>query len=76
MALEWLTALLEDCAKDKHGVDLFGRDTILLGRFLTTLVIKLHYLPFHALCLMLQYVAYLYDRHASTWVLGISASPC
>lgn len=38
MAIEWVTALLDDCGKDRHGVDLFGKDILLLGRLLTTLV--------------------------------------
>jgi len=36
--VEWASALLEDCARERHGVDLFGRDNLLLGRLLTTLV--------------------------------------
>lgn len=38
VAVEWASALLEDCSRERHGVDLFGRDNLLLGRLLTTLV--------------------------------------
>ena len=36
-ALPWATALLARCDVESHGMDLFGRDTALLGRLLTTL---------------------------------------
>ncbi len=37
MALPWTLGLLRECHVRKHGVDLFGRDTAVLGRLLTTL---------------------------------------
>ena len=38
VALDWITALLEECGKERQGVNLFGKDNLLLGRLLTTLV--------------------------------------
>ena len=38
VALPWAAALLRDCDHKRHGVDLFGRDPLLLGRLLITLV--------------------------------------
>ena len=38
MAVDWVSALLHECAKERHGVDLLGRDVVLLGRLLITLV--------------------------------------
>ncbi len=32
VALQWFQALLTDCEAPRHGVDLFGRDALLLGR--------------------------------------------
>ncbi|GBF95877.1 hypothetical protein Rsub_08468 [Raphidocelis subcapitata] len=37
VALRWASALLRSCDEPRHGVDLFGRDSLLLGRLLTTL---------------------------------------
>ena len=37
VALQWFQALLGDCDAPRHGVDLFGRDALLLGRLLATL---------------------------------------
>lgn len=37
VALQWFQALLTDCDAARHGVDLFGRDSLLLGRLLATL---------------------------------------
>ena len=36
-AVPWATALLSECDVERHGVDLFGRDALLLGRLMTTL---------------------------------------
>ena len=33
----WAEGLLAGCHTETHGVDLFGRDALLLGRLLTTL---------------------------------------
>ncbi len=38
VALPWAAALLKDCDVERHGVDLFNRDPLLLGRLLITLV--------------------------------------
>ncbi len=38
VVLHWAAGLLADCGKERHGVDLFGRDAWLLGRLLLTLV--------------------------------------
>ena len=38
VALPWAAALLKDCDAERHGVDLFNRDPLLLGRLLITLV--------------------------------------
>lgn len=38
MAGAWAEGLLAGCHMETHGVDLFGRDALLLGRLLTTLV--------------------------------------
>ena len=38
VALQWGAALLKDSDQVKQGVDLFGRDAMLLGRVLMTLV--------------------------------------
>ena len=38
VAAQWSAALLEGCAGARQGVDLFGRDALLLGRVLTCLV--------------------------------------
>ena len=35
--MQWFQALLTDCEAPRHGVDLFGRDSLLLGRLLATL---------------------------------------
>jgi hypothetical protein len=37
VALRWASALLRSCDQPRHGVDLFGRDGLLLGRLLVTL---------------------------------------
>ncbi len=37
VAVRWASALLRECDVRRHGVDLFGRDGLLLGRLLTTL---------------------------------------
>lgn len=37
VAKEWAAALLRECDVEKHGVDLMGRDSLLLGRLLITL---------------------------------------
>ena len=37
VALRWAAALLRSCDQPRHGVDLFGRDALLLGRLLATL---------------------------------------
>ncbi|KAK9822319.1 hypothetical protein WJX74_006980 [Apatococcus lobatus] len=37
VVLHWAAGLLTDCSKERHGVDLFGRDCWLLGRLLLTL---------------------------------------
>ena len=44
VALAWAGGLLRGCDAEMHGVDLYGRDSLLLGRLLTTLA------P-HPLCL-------------------------
>ena len=41
VALQWAAGLLRDCDVERHGVDLFNRDPLLLGRLLITLVRKL-----------------------------------
>ena len=38
VVLPWAAALLKDCDIERHGVDLFNRDPLLLGRLLITLV--------------------------------------
>ena len=38
MALQWAAALLKDSDRVRQGVDLFGRDAMLLGRVMVTLV--------------------------------------
>ena len=38
VALQWAAALLRDSDRVRQGVDLFGRDALLLGRVLVTLV--------------------------------------
>ena len=38
VALPWAAALLQECDVERHGVDLFSRDPLLLGRLLITLV--------------------------------------
>ena len=38
VALAWAAGLLKDCDVERHGVDLFNRDSLLLGRLLITLV--------------------------------------
>ena len=38
VALPWAAALLRDCDVERHGVGLFNRDPLLLGRLLITLV--------------------------------------
>ena len=38
VALPWAAALLRVCDVERHGVDLFNRDPLLLGRLLITLV--------------------------------------
>lgn len=37
VALSWAAALLRECDRPHHGIDLFGRDYFLLGRMLVTL---------------------------------------
>jgi telomere length regulation protein len=37
VAVRWASLLLQECDVRKHGVDLFGRDSLLLGRLLTVL---------------------------------------
>lgn len=37
VALSWAATLLRECDLEHHGVDLFGRDSFLLGRLLITL---------------------------------------
>lgn len=37
VALRWAAALLQQCDVKHHGIDLFGRDSLLLGRLLTVL---------------------------------------
>ena len=38
MALKWASELLRGSDQVRHGVDLFGRDALVLGRLLMTLV--------------------------------------
>ena len=38
VALQWAAALLQDADADREGIDMFGRDAIVLGRLLVTLV--------------------------------------
>ena len=38
VVLHWAAGLLTECGKERHGVDLFGRDSWLLGQLLLTLV--------------------------------------
>ena len=38
VAKQWMAALLHECEVEKQGVDLMGRDSLLLGRILVTLV--------------------------------------
>ena len=40
--LDWTTALLQDCSLPHHGLDLFGRDSYLLGCLLCTLGTFVH----------------------------------
>eukprot|EP00890_Picochlorum_soloecismus_P000404 jgi/Picsp_1/1364/NSC_04843-R1_telomere length regulation protein tel2 homolog len=40
--LEWTTLLLQDCSLPRHGLDLFGRDSYLLGCLLCTLGTFVH----------------------------------
>ena len=37
MALSWAATLLRECDLERQGIDLFGRDSFLLGRLLITL---------------------------------------
>eukprot|EP00775_Hariotina_reticulata_P002036 gene2036-2358_t len=37
VAIRWASMLLQECDVRKHGIDLFGRDSLLLGRLLTVL---------------------------------------
>jgi hypothetical protein len=37
VALRWTAALLQQCDVKQQGIDLFGRDSVLLGRLLTVL---------------------------------------
>jgi len=37
VAIRWTSMLLQQCDVRKHGIDLFGRDSLLLGRLLTVL---------------------------------------
>lgn len=37
VAIRWTSMLLRDCDVNHHGIDLFGRDSLLLGRLLTVL---------------------------------------
>eukprot|EP00878_Enallax_costatus_P045926 GHUV01055464.1.p1 GENE.GHUV01055464.1~~GHUV01055464.1.p1 ORF type:complete len:126 (-),score=46.63 GHUV01055464.1:483-860(-) len=37
VAIHWTSMLLRDCDIKHHGIDLFGRDSLLLGRLLTVL---------------------------------------
>lgn len=37
VAVRWASLLLKECDMRKHGIDLFGRDSLLLGRLLTVL---------------------------------------
>ncbi|KAF8067273.1 Telo2 [Scenedesmus sp. PABB004] len=37
VAVRWASALLKECDVRHHGIDLFGRDALLLGRLLTVL---------------------------------------
>eukprot|EP00887_Chlorella_sp_A99_P006750 scaffold3.g6750.t1 len=37
VALKWAAALLKECDRRHHGIDMFGRDAFLLGKLLTTL---------------------------------------
>eukprot|EP00879_Flechtneria_rotunda_P019452 GHRR01020431.1.p1 GENE.GHRR01020431.1~~GHRR01020431.1.p1 ORF type:complete len:328 (+),score=126.87 GHRR01020431.1:473-1456(+) len=37
VAVRWTTLLLKECDVRHHGIDLFGRDSLLLGRLLTVL---------------------------------------
>ncbi|KAK9868756.1 hypothetical protein WJX84_007936 [Apatococcus fuscideae] len=37
VVLHWAAGLLTECGKERHGVDLFGRDSWLLGQLLLTL---------------------------------------
>ena len=41
VALQWAAALLRDADADRQGIDMFGRDAIVLGRLLVTLVSSL-----------------------------------
>ena len=36
--MDWILALLKGAGEERHGVDLFGKDALLLGRLLVTLV--------------------------------------
>ena len=38
VAKQWMAALLHDCDRERQGVDLMGRDSLLLGRVLVTMV--------------------------------------
>ena len=38
VALQWAAALLRDADADRQGIDMFGRDALVLGRLLVTLV--------------------------------------
>ncbi len=39
VAAEWSAALLSGADQERHGVDLFGRDALLLGRIITCQVL-------------------------------------
>lgn len=38
MAAQWTAALLDQVDQERQGVDLFGRDALVLGHLLATLV--------------------------------------
>lgn len=44
VAMEWVVALLKHCGEDRHGVDIFGKDALLLARLLAALVRPNHHM--------------------------------
>ena len=45
VAAQWTAALLDQVDQERQGVDLFGRDALVLGHVLSCLVCPCHLLP-------------------------------